>query len=86
LTTGASAAGARSGGPFLFLGGFFLADAVAGASTGFSGTGIGEDGGFFLAGAMAGASTSFSGTGIGATAGTSAMGAGGAAEVAAAAA
>jgi hypothetical protein len=35
-----------------------------------------------LAGAMAGASTSFSGTGIGATAGTSAMGAGGAAEVA----
>jgi hypothetical protein len=39
-----------------------------------------------LAGAMAGVSTSFSGTGISATAGTSAMGAGGAAEVAAAAA
>jgi len=49
LVTGASAARARSGGPFPFLffsleedDGFFLAGAAAGASAGFSGTGIGE--------------------------------------------
>ena len=62
--------------PFLFLSweeeddGFFLVDAVAGASAGFSGTGFGKDGGFFLADAVARASMGLAGTDIDATAGT----------------